>query len=228
LTPPHTSCALAHDVAMAHLAFQHGGLSPTKQWVMLTLVSGSPFPRDAAATLHLYVPFHDSPMLATRCSASALRRRLLLWPTCVFLTDSIVRCYLRFTDAHHSVLYLYCSPPPTLIAGGPLVAIGLSPAPVSIFVVSCAIAAVAVANVCLHHRSIRSVSSRVRPCPLLLIGGALAPVAVGAAHLPRQWSGSCLPLQLVLTMVVHRLRWSINMCMLGQLKNLRAWWALFP
>jgi hypothetical protein len=38
-----------------------------------------------------------------------------------------------------------------LVAGGPLVAVGLRPVPVSVFIVSCAITAVAVAGICLHR-----------------------------------------------------------------------------
>jgi hypothetical protein len=118
---------------------------------MLTLASESPFPCAAVTTLRLYVRFHDSPVPAARCSSSALRRRMSQWPVCIFLTNSIVRHYLRFADAHRSVLYLCCSPPPALVAGGPLAAVGLCPVPVSVFIISCAIAAVAVAGVCLHR-----------------------------------------------------------------------------
>jgi hypothetical protein len=120
------------------------------------------------------------------CLCSALRRRPSQWPACVCLVDSIIWRYLGFIDAHRSVLYLCHSPPPSLVAGGPPTVIGLRLVSAFIFVIGCALAAIAVASIYPHHQSVHLVLCRVCPC---LPFGPLPPPCTGT-HLP-QWWCSC-------------------------------------
>jgi hypothetical protein len=133
--------------------------------------------------LRSYAAFHVLPVAAGRSSASALCRHPSQCLACVFLTYSIVRCYLGFAEAHRSVLYLRRPLLPTLLAGGPLAVIGLRPVSVSIFLVGCALVTIAMVGVYLHCRSVHPALSRVHPCQPL---GPLPPPCTGT-HLPSWW-----------------------------------------